>query len=205
VRQAGRSITVLPYEPRADMDAWLLKMHGSVTQPEDIVLTRQDYLRYAERRAALAGIVQALLITRRMLFVGFSLRDDNFHRIADDVRRALGDRRSGTFGTTLLLHPEALLQDLWRDDMSFVTMGDDEAAGPAGLEIFLDRLLALAPPNTAHLLDPSFSGVLTESERELRDHLDRLAREAPAGAREAPAWADVERLLDALGRRPTER
>jgi hypothetical protein len=28
------------------------------------------------RRAALAGIVQALLVTRHMLFVGFSLRDD---------------------------------------------------------------------------------------------------------------------------------
>src|SRR3712207_8779016 len=36
------------------------------------------------------GMVQALLITRHMLFVGFSLTDDNFHRIAYDVRSALG-------------------------------------------------------------------------------------------------------------------
>lgn len=44
---------------------------------------QQDYMRYQTRRSALSGIVQGLLITRHMLFIGFSLRDDNFHRIAD--------------------------------------------------------------------------------------------------------------------------
>ena len=37
-------------------------------------------MRYASRRSALRGIVQSLLITRHMLFAGFSLNDDNFHR-----------------------------------------------------------------------------------------------------------------------------
>jgi hypothetical protein len=40
----------------------------------------EDYLRYESRRAALAGIVQSLLITKHMLFIGFGLQDDNFHR-----------------------------------------------------------------------------------------------------------------------------
>ncbi len=60
-REAGRNPAVLPYEPTAARDSWLLKMHGSIERPKDIVLTRDDYLSYAERRAALAGIVQALL------------------------------------------------------------------------------------------------------------------------------------------------
>jgi hypothetical protein len=85
----GRIASVLPHGSRPDGDRWLLKMHGCVTRPAEIVLTREDYLGYAERRAALAGIVQALLITRHMLFVGFSLQDDNFHRIAAAVRRAV--------------------------------------------------------------------------------------------------------------------
>ncbi len=104
----GRPVAVLPYQAAAQHSRWLLTVHGCVTHPEDIVLTREDYLRYAERRATLAGIVQALLITRHMLFVGFSLTDDNFLRMADDVRRALGapstaatDKRP--FGTALLL------------------------------------------------------------------------------------------------------
>ena len=114
---AGRSVSVLPYAIERDADRWLLKMHGCVSCIEDIVLTREDYLRYENRRTALSGIVQALLITRHMLFVGFSLSDDNFHRIADAVRRALepvarrgADRR---FGTTLVLSPEPLLAELW--------------------------------------------------------------------------------------------
>lgn len=40
-------------------------------------------MRYSTNRSALSGIVQSLLITRHMLFVGFSLKDDNFHRIID--------------------------------------------------------------------------------------------------------------------------
>jgi len=53
------------------------------------VLTREHYMRYSTRRSALSGIVQSLLITRHMLFVGFSLKDDNFHRIIDEVRRSV--------------------------------------------------------------------------------------------------------------------
>jgi hypothetical protein len=63
-------------------------MHGSVESPEDIIFTKQDYIRYADRFAALSGIVQTMLLTRHMLFVGFSLDDDNFQRIFDTVRRA---------------------------------------------------------------------------------------------------------------------
>jgi hypothetical protein len=82
-------VSVLPYYPIENCDRWILKMHGCVTHPEDIVLTREHYMRYQSTRSALSGIVQSLLITRHMLFVGFSLQDDNFHRIADEVRRSL--------------------------------------------------------------------------------------------------------------------
>jgi hypothetical protein len=72
---------------------WLLKMHGCVTKPEEIVLTKSHYIRYAERYAALAGIVQASLLTRHLLFVGFSFDDDNFQRIYDPVRKARRQER----------------------------------------------------------------------------------------------------------------
>eukprot|EP00300_Choanocystis_sp_HF-7_P019814 c20440_g1_i1.p1 GENE.c20440_g1_i1~~c20440_g1_i1.p1 ORF type:complete len:540 (-),score=129.08 c20440_g1_i1:596-2215(-) len=78
---------VIPYFPRHDCDRWILKMHGCITSPKDIVLTREDYIRYAEKNEALAGVVQSLLITKHMLFVGFSLVDDNFHKIMDSVTR----------------------------------------------------------------------------------------------------------------------
>lgn len=90
----GLNCAILPYTPVPGCDRWLLKMHGCVTHPEDIVITKQDYTRYASRRSALGGIVQSLLITRHMLFIGFSLNDSNFFRIVDDVRQALNPRVS---------------------------------------------------------------------------------------------------------------
>eukprot|EP01126_Amoeba_proteus_P024205 TRINITY_DN2440_c0_g1_i14.p1 TRINITY_DN2440_c0_g1~~TRINITY_DN2440_c0_g1_i14.p1 ORF type:complete len:336 (+),score=59.02 TRINITY_DN2440_c0_g1_i14:971-1978(+) len=83
------NLSVLPYSPASNCDRWILKLHGCVSHPSDIVLTREHYIRYTLNRSALSGIVQSLLITKHMLFVGFSMKDDNFHRIIDEVRRAV--------------------------------------------------------------------------------------------------------------------
>lgn len=82
------TLSVLPILPKQHSKRWLLKMHGCVSIPREIVFTRKDYIRYAETNAALGGILQALMMTKHMLFVGFSLQDDNFHRLFDSVQRA---------------------------------------------------------------------------------------------------------------------
>merc|ERR1739848_645875 len=92
---ANIEVVVLPYETRVPgSDApgrWLLKLHGDVDHPEDIILTYSSSTPYGSEREkeALSGIVQALLITKHMLFVGFSLTDEAFNQIAATVRRAL--------------------------------------------------------------------------------------------------------------------
>lgn len=91
-KAAGKRPRVLPAEPAAESRCWLLKLHGSVDDPERIVLSRDDYLRFEGEGVALAGIVQAMLLTRHMLFVGYSLSDDNFHRLMHQVRSAVGER-----------------------------------------------------------------------------------------------------------------
>lgn len=199
---AGRPVAVLPTEPTRDLPRWLLKLHGSIDDPGGIVLTRQDVLRYAERRAALAGIVQALLITHRMMFVGFSMSDENFHRIADDVRRSLGPPAADgqTFGTTLLLRRDPLLAELWGGDVNLVAMGDTAVpTAPAArrLEIFLDCLVTYASDNSAHLLDPDFAGLLSEDERQLKEAL--LELRAASRAHPSGMWSPVRDLLTRYG------
>lgn len=82
----------------------------------DIVLTREDYLRYSNSKAALAGIVQSLLITKHFLFVGFSLTDDNFLKVVDGVRQAIGPNPSKkTFGSATFLFENSLFSELWSD------------------------------------------------------------------------------------------
>jgi len=86
---AGKDLTVLPYEP-ASNKRWLLKLHGDVHHPEDIIITYSSSTTpYGYTREALSGIVQSLLITKHILFVGFSLKDDAFNQMATSVRRSL--------------------------------------------------------------------------------------------------------------------
>lgn len=136
-----------------------------------------------QTRAALAGIVQALLITRHMLFLGFSLSDPNFHRIAGDVRQAVRrDPHADPFGTAVVLNEEPLMDELWRGDITFVPMGSrrtPKAEAARRVELFLDRIAFVATDDTAHLMDPAYDGILTEPERWLRDHLQALRYQQP--------------------------
>lgn len=213
-------ISVLPHAPDADAKRWILKLHGCVTRVEDIVLTREDYLRYEQQRAALAGIVQALLITHQLLFVGFSLTDDNFHRIADAVRRALDPystnvKAANKFGTALTLDRSPLRQELWGHDLAWISMADpgskpqdevEQQKQTARLarrqEIFLDYVLAHATTASNHLLKSGFEGVLDDEQSALREKLLSLAeiRPSPNDA----AWCKVRDLWVELGHAPVK-
>lgn len=217
---AGRPLAVLPYAPAARHPRWLLKMHGCLDHPEDIVLTRENYMRYGARNAALAGIVQSMLMTRHMLFLGFSLEDDNFLRIVDAVRQATRGQLSGAaatpaassassvhLGTAVMLRRDPLLEVLWRYEMDWVDLADEAHGGPLPsiarsarrFELFLDCLSHHTAAHS-HLLDPRFAGALSPSDHALADLLAPLLRLPPEGAaRQAPAWAQVARLLRRLG------
>jgi len=205
---ASRAVAVLPYEAAMGRSRWLLKLHGSVTYPDDIVLTREHYLRYADRRAALGAIVQALLITRHMLFIGFSLTDDNFHRIVDDVRkvvRTTTERGTASrFGSALLLKSDDLLEELWRDDLHLVSIDGERFADTPNqarqLDIFLDLLVSESVHANSPLLDPAYDGVLSDEEREIRGLLENLENGASDAVRQSTAWAPIGELLKKLGR-----
>lgn len=190
---AGEAPSVLPYRPRPKK-RWLLKMHGCVSHPQDIVLRRQDYLRYLERRGALAGLVQGLLLTRHLLFVGFSLTDDNFLAIVDDVRRARGPEPADELGTALFLQLAEPLRALW-DDVRCVPLGESRR-----LDIFLDRVLHRAGDISRHLLDQTFHSLLSDSEKELKHRLLELEGAVGPEIRGTDAWELVDRLFRALGR-----
>src|SRR5947209_5578996 len=105
------------------------------------------------------GIVQTMLITSHMLFIGFSLTDDNFYRIADGVRKAMKQRTS--FGTNVTLFSNPFMEELWTPDVKFVPMlPDNPNPPPEGwkraarrLEIFLDLVGALSTSQITHILD----------------------------------------------------
>lgn len=189
-KEAGQTLSVLPHKPLAG-HPWLLKMHGCATKAESIILTRQDYLRYGDRNAALAGMVQGALLTRHLLFYGFSLRDDNFIGIVDAVRKARVI--PGTFGTVLMANPPEYLHQLWGQDLRIVAVPDYRE-----LEIQLDHLLSRTHLTAGYLLDPNFQTLLSPAEEKLREALLNLQR-LPEAVQNLPAWTRVAELLSSFG------
>ena len=176
---AGRKAAVLPHEAARPKDRWLLKLHGCVTKPEKIILTRADYLDMPRQHGALMGLVQGLLMMRHMMFVGYSMRDEDFHELIYEVRHALGQQSRATpIGTVLTLETDPLTNELWTEDLEIVpmTVGEKKMAPEARsrqLEVFLDLVGYLATTSAAFFLDRTYDAV-SEDEEDLRSDLSRL-------------------------------
>jgi hypothetical protein len=74
-------------------DRKVIKIHGSISNFGSIVATRTDYNSCKARleTGILGAHLKSLLATRSTVFIGYSLRDDDFLQIYDSVRGALTD------------------------------------------------------------------------------------------------------------------
>lgn len=177
-------------------ERWLLKLHGSVTDPDSIVLTRDDYLSFNAERTALSSLVKATLMTRRLLFVGFGVNDPHFHEIVHDVRRSLPGR-SEPFGTVLTLSDSSTTQRLWQGDLEFIVM-----PSPRILDVFLDALLAYAASTHSYLLASGYAEVLSPADTALRQALLAFLSRLPGTATTSSAWSLIGEQLSRLGSPP---
>jgi hypothetical protein len=200
----GRRMQVLPFEEAAPGAPWLLKLHGDAAYPESVVLTREEYLQFGDTRAALAGVLHSLLLTRHVLFVGTSMLDDDLIRIAHQVRSAVqrpGRASRRRNGTVLALREDVARARLWEQDVETVAMGaaDTSSAEAARrLEVLLDLIGCLSTPPTGYLLDSAYRGLLDEEERDLAAALATMAETLPEGSGSAAAQ-EVAALLRSLG------
>ena len=201
----GRPLQVLPFDGATPEGPWLLKLHGDAAVPESVVLTREQYLRSGDTGSALAGVLQSLLLTRHVLFVGTSMLDDDLIRIAHQVRTALdrpGDGDHRRTGTVLALREDPVRARLWARDVETVAMAaaDVPAADAARrLEVLLDLLGCLSSRPTGYLLDPAYRGLLDEEETALSAALCRVAEEVAGSLGESWAGLEVRELLTRLG------
>jgi SIR2-like domain len=84
----------IPLVQGPDFDYWdlqqrkVLKVHGSVLNPGSVVATREEYGRSLEalRSGALGTAARHLIATRSVVFVGYSLRDDDIRQVIEALR-----------------------------------------------------------------------------------------------------------------------
>ncbi|SHN68924.1 SIR2-like domain-containing protein [Geodermatophilus obscurus] len=202
----GRDLSVLPFDDAVPGRPWLLKLHGDAAHPESVVLTREEYLQFGDTRAALAGVLHSLLLTRHVLFVGTSMQDDDLIRIAHQVRsatRAPGAAPRQRSGTVLALLDDPARARLWEQDVQTVAIAPADtppAEAARLLEVLLDCIGCLSTPPTGYLLDPAYRGMLSAEERALAEALRQVERTVPEGA-SSSAVGEVTALLRRLGSR----
>ena len=193
---------------------WLLKYHGCITQPKTIVITREDYDRLQKDLGALQSIVESLMLTSHLMFVGFSMADADFLAAAAKVNavRALAENLDPSYvATVLALHPQAVMKHA---GFNVVHMLEDPSDGSAArmLEIFLDRISWTAaktgPASSSYLLDPNYQDLFAEEVPtvKLRKRLHKLAIDLKTDdpVCNARGWDQVEELLRRLGARRQE-
>jgi hypothetical protein len=184
---------------------WLLKLHGDIRVDGSAVLTRKDLDEHIAQDKPLRSVVESLLLTSHLLFVGFGLQDKSFLELACGVsnvrKRAKGEEPRVT-GTALALTNSDVATAEYRD-LDMVHMHDDSLTeGARILEIFLDRLAWQAARQndlaTEYLLDTRYATGLGYDEEVLRALLAPL-QSANRMATLSPGWSRVEAMLKSLG------
>jgi hypothetical protein len=73
-------------------DVTIYKMHGCMSQPQDAVITKDDYERYDQKRGLFADSLRGDFVEKTFLFIGFSFTDPNIERILAKVRAQTSDQ-----------------------------------------------------------------------------------------------------------------
>lgn len=69
----------------------IYKIHGSVTRPGSIVLTSADYAEFAQKRKYLSAKLLTLFVEYPVIFLGYSIQDENIRSILSDICECLPD------------------------------------------------------------------------------------------------------------------
>jgi hypothetical protein len=191
----------LPWERAQPGRPWLLKMHGDIDN-EHIVLSRDSYLGYDALWRPLASMVQTAMMTRHLLFVGYSLTDENFVRLGRDVSLLL-DRMKlpRVVGTVITVRMDPMLTELWGEDLQPVPIAPSEAEFPAAarlLDIFLDHMaIRAASDERSYILDPRYSAIIEDSASPVLQRLMELGQAVSAERNDR--WRDVAEFLRRYG------
>jgi NAD-dependent SIR2 family protein deacetylase len=203
-RRIDEALTVLPYGRVVEGRPWLLKLHGSLDHQNEldhVVLTRRDYMNLARDRSALFGIVQALLVTKHLLFVGYSLSDEDFNQLVYEIRTAIGSADTENPLGTVLMVDDWPLASLWVDILRVSQVGADQPGRPERrLQIVLDRVAHLATPYHSYLLESSFQGLLEQPEREIATKLRAVQQVVEKVLSADPDQSTAQAVRDALAR-----
>jgi hypothetical protein len=78
---------------RPSRDVLVYKMHGDISQPQEAVLTKDDYENYEGTHRLFVEKLKGDLISKTFLFLGFSFTDPNIDYVLSRIRVLLGENQ----------------------------------------------------------------------------------------------------------------
>lgn len=203
----GEDLRVMAHQWATTSGPWLLKLHGTVGVPPGVVLTVGEYASHAREGRPLYGLVQGLLMTSHVLFVGFSLTDSAYLDLAGDVAKIYATADAGShkvataMGLSTLQNPDHMLDEAFHH-VPFRGRSDTDESAARTLEVFLDRLAwtAARTRGGAHqyLLDERYEDLVEEAGAvPIRDALNQLREVANQSS--SPVAARVREAVDEFG------
>jgi hypothetical protein len=185
----------------------VVKLHGDVSHPEHIILSRDDFDEFFERRPAMTLLLEGLLLNQTFFFLGYGLRDPNFRQIYGRIARMLKNAHRRAYAATFEASGDTgeYLRKQWKQKRMDLLAIEGETLAEQEQEFlrFLDRLgdqVALESPRLFLAPDVEPPSALAS----LRDLLvQRVGSELESAARRdlspADAWPQVRYLADVLG------
>ncbi|MCP4303732.1 MAG: SIR2 family protein [bacterium] len=89
--QADRLQRLLQGSTLSGLDPVVVHLHGSVDDPDDVILSERDYRRLLYDEPGYRLVLSALFVTRTVLMLGFSVDDYELRSLLEMLRQSLKD------------------------------------------------------------------------------------------------------------------
>ncbi len=75
----------------------IYKIHGSISDPRSIILTKEDYDRFNERARFLSSKLLTMFVENPVIFLGYSISDPDIMKILSDISLCLSEENRKQF------------------------------------------------------------------------------------------------------------
>jgi hypothetical protein len=119
---------------------FILKAHGDIDRKDSVILSERDYRDIIYRQPGYRAVLNALFITKTILFVGASLNDVDVKLVLESVSETFSGKGPGHFA--LLPEQEAGDAEVmyWKDFFGIRLLRYTASEGHPEVDAFLERL-----------------------------------------------------------------